>query len=263
MLSPSDAVLAGLLQGLLEWLPVSSSGQVTLFLARLFGYGVAEAYRISLFLHFGTLASAIVFFYKDVFKAVRGLLTLKFNPVVRLWIYATIFSLIVGFPLYLLYNRIASGLSLDIASVLIGISLIIIGFSMMKTSGSGKRKLDEMTLRDYLFLGLAQGIAVLPGVSRSGLTILVLLVLGFSSWEAVRTSFLASIPVIFLASLFTGLSEGFVLEYTSILALLSAFTAGVIGIAIMTFLSRKLPLYYFPIVAGMIVLVVTVPALLL
>ncbi len=263
MLSLLDAILAGLLQGLLEWLPVSSSGQVTLFLAGLFGYSVSEAYRISLFLHFGTLISAVVFFHSDVFKAIKGLLTLRFNPIARLWVFATIFSLMVGFPLYLLYNRVASGLNLDIVSVFIGVLLIVMGFFMKKATVSGRRVLDNMTLYDYLFLGIAQGIAVLPGVSRSGITILVLLALGFSSWEAVRTSFLASIPVIFFASVYTGLSEGFILEYASILALLSAFIAGILGIAIMAFLSRKLPLYYFPITAGVIVLVITVPALLL
>ncbi len=261
MLSPLNAILAGLLQGLLEWLPVSSSGQITLFLAGLFGYSVTEAYGISLFLHFGTLVSAIVFFYRDVLAAIKGLLTLRFNPITRLWIFTTLFSLLVGYPIYVLYNRIAVGLNLDIISVLIGVSLVIIGLLLMRTPGSGNKKLDDMTLRDYLFLGIAQGIAVLPGVSRSGVTILVLLLLGFSSWEAVRTSFLASIPVIFIASLFAGLTEGIVLEYTSLLALFSAFIAGIIGIAIMALLSRRLPLYYFSIAAGVMVLVITVPAL--
>ncbi len=263
MTSIIDAFLAGILQGLLEWLPVSSSGQVTLFLAGLFGYGISEAYRISLFLHFGTLISAIVFFHRDIIEAIKGLLKLKLNPITRLWIYTTIFSLIVGFPIYLAYNRIASGLNLDIASTIIGGALVSLGFLMKSVSIRGSKKLDEMALTDYVILGIAQGVAVLPGVSRSGLTILALLLLGFTAWEAVRTSFLASIPVILIASLYTGLSEGFILEYTSIVALVSAFIAGLIGIAIMTILSRKLPLHYFPIAAGIIVLAITLPALLL
>ncbi len=256
-----DAVVAGLIQGLLEWLPVSSSGQVTLFLAGLFGYSIGEAYRMSLFLHFGTLISALVFFYRDIYVALARLFHFKLDPVTKLWIYGTIYSLIIGVPIYFIYNEIVGELNLDVISAIIGATLIGLGLFMKKVRAFGEKSLDKMSRRDYLILGIAQGIAVLPGVSRSGLTILVLLLSGFSSWEAVRTSFLASIPVIFLASLYTGFSEHFIFEPTGLVALSTAFLSGLLGIAVMYLLSRKLPLYYFPIAAGIIVLAITLPAL--
>lgn len=258
-----DIVVAGILQGLLEWFPISSSGQVMLFLSGLLGIGIIEAYGLSIYLHFGTLLSAITFYRKDivnVLKVVTSKTGFWNNSILRLWVIVAPISIAVGYPLYIVYRKFLGDLPLDTVTGLIGLLLVATGIALMITgSKSGSRKLEDMTLKDYVSLGVVQGLSVIPGVSRSGVTIATLLFLGLRGSEAVRTSFLASIPIIALASMYSGLVHGYVLTITGILGVLSSLLAGITGIWIMTFISRRLPLHYFSLTIGLIMVLATLP----
>ncbi len=257
--------VAGIIQGFLEWLPVSSSGQVTLFLAGLAGLGVAEAYNLSIYLHLGTLASAITYFRREVFGGIKNLLTLKFSEEVpKLWLVTTPLSIAVGFPLYKTYLSLAGEAPLDWIMGVIGAALIGVGLLMRFSSESaGKTSLKDANVKQLAVLGIVQGIAALPGVSRSGITIAALLLMGFSPSEAVKTSFLASIPVILLAGIYAGVNGGAQLSLQSVTALFTAFVSGLAGILIMTYIARKTRLEIFAIVMGAIILSVVAASLLI
>ncbi len=259
-----EVLVAGFLQGLLEWFPVSSSGQVLLFLSSLMGLSLTKAFSIALYLHVGTLLSVIVYYRRDIASHLSQEFLSLSNPLTRLWVITTIVSLIVGYPVYKLYNLVLSGVSLDVVTGLIGLLLVLTGAMLLLTGrGIKLRAFTEMGLRDYILLGIAQGVSVIPGVSRSGLTIAVLLLLGFKASESVRISFLASIPVIALATLYVGYTSGYAFSPLMLLGLASAFASGLLGIWIMNTLARRIPLYYFAITVGLIMALASIPLLFL
>lgn len=255
-----QAVLAGLIQGILEWLPVSSSGQVTVFLSGMLGLELVNAYGLSLYLHMGTLFSAILYYGKEIINTTRNHGVSLNNPLLRLWTATTTISIAVGYPTYMFFQKKLGGVSLDVFTGVIGILLIATGLLLIYAkSKRNYRTFKDLGLRDYIALGIAQGISVIPGVSRSGATIAVLLLLGLHGSDAVKTSFLASIPAIALASIYTGLSQGYIASVTGLAGMLSAFTAGLMGLWFMVFISKKLPLYYFTLTIGLIMATATIP----
>ncbi len=228
------------------------------------GLTLAKAFNMALYLHVGTLLSVIVYYRRDIASHLgQELLSLK-NPLTRLWVITTIISLIIGYPVYKLYSLVLSGVSLDVVTGLVGLLLVLTGIILLVTGRGVKlRVFTEMSLRDYILLGIAQGVSVIPGVSRSGLTIAVLLLLGFKASESVRISFLASIPVIALATLYVGYSSGYVFSPLMLLGLASAFASGLLGIWVMNTLARKIPLYYFAIIVGLVMALASIPLLFL
>ncbi|MCE4599992.1 MAG: undecaprenyl-diphosphate phosphatase [Desulfurococcales archaeon] len=253
-------LLAGLLQGLLEWLPVSSSGQVMLALSLSLGLSPGIAYELSLALHGGTLLSAIAYYWRSVVSGIVGLTRPMECEVSRIWLIATPVSVAVGYPLFLLYERIAGGVGLDWLMILVGAPLTLIGVAGLSLSGSER---EELTLRDILWLAVAQGVAAIPGVSRSGLTIAVLVLRGVSPLKAVRSSFLAGIPVILLAAVYTGLVEGAYLASSMGVALASSFLSGLAGIYFMELLARRLNMHVFSLVVGLVLVASGLVALIL
>ncbi len=267
MVDLHDIILAGVLQGILEWFPVSSSGQVMLLLSGLFGLEVVRAYGLSIYFHLGTLLSAIVFYRRDLAGIPRVLFTRTGfweNSVLRLWIITTPISIALGYPLYMVYTMFLEGVTLDVVTGVIGLLLVATGIALAITgSKQGFRSFKDMVLRDYFLLGLAQGLSIIPGISRSGSTIAVLLLLGFKASESIRISFLASIPVIALATLYVGYTSGYVFSPTMFLGLISAFIFGLLGIWFMNILARKIPFYYFAITIGLIMALASIPLLFL
>ena len=260
LLDLCQVVLAGFVQGVLEWLPVSSSGQVMVFLSGVFGLELVEAYGLAVYLHVGTLFSAILYYGGDIVGCVRSCGLGFSNLLVRLWVVTTMVSVVVGYPMYLVYRETLGGVSLDVVTGVVGLLLIVTGL-MLKYAGSKRsyRTFEDLRVRDYIVLGIVQGASVIPGVSRSGVTIAVLLLLGLRGSDAVKTSFLASIPVIALASIYAGLSQGYIVSVVGLMGMLSAFGAGLIGLQVMVFLSRRLPLHYFALAMGLVMVLASIP----
>lgn len=260
MLDLYQVVLAGFIQGVLEWLPVSSSGQVMVFLSRVLGLRLVEAYGLAIYLHIGTLFSAILYYGRDIISWVKGHGLGLNNLLVRLWLVTTIASIAIGYPIYVVYQETLSNTSLDVVTSFIGLLLVITGLLMKYAKHERNyRTLKDLKTRDYIALGIAQGVSIIPGISRSGTTIAILLLLGLRSNDAVKTSFLASIPVIALASIYTGLSQGYIVSIAGLIGILSALGAGLIGLWIMVFLSKRLPLYYFALTIGLAMILASIP----
>ena len=232
------AIVLGLVQGLSEFLPISSSGHL-LLTPWLFGWNdfsdvsVEKAFDVAL--HLGTLIAVIAYFRKDLVVYVRDGLRMvvqKEKPrtsegrlawlLVVASIPAALFGAIAG-------NWVDEHLG---KPVIIAASLIVFGLLLAWADRRlGKRKFEEMNSRDAIVIGLAQVIALNPGTSRSGISISAARILGFDRDTAVRFSFLLSVPVtagavaVKLLELFKdGIPEGLVMPM-----IVGIVTAGISG----------------------------------
>ncbi len=183
-----DYLLLGLLQGISEWLPVSSKTVLFLASSFLLGKGFAESYDLALALQAGTIASAILYFRSSWMNALRDKRILTFL------VLATLLTGVVGVPLYLFARRALENAinpaipTLSVAALLAAQALV--GHS----SKAGSRRVENVKALDSALLGIVQGVSSLPGVSRSGSTVTLLLYLGFTPYDALNLSFMASVP---------------------------------------------------------------------
>lgn len=206
-----QAIILGIIQGLTEFLPVSSSGHLVIF-QNLFGLKEPELF-FDISVHVGTLAAIIIFFWKEIRAIIISLahfiaLALKkrvsFHSVYEdkdaklaiLIVVGSIPTAIIG----ILFHKIADILFSSV--VLVGFMLIITGLLLWGTRWVKKdcKSINDFSIRDALIIGLVQGMAIIPGISRSGSTIAVGLFLGLNRETAARYSFLLSIPAILGAS---------------------------------------------------------------
>jgi undecaprenyl-diphosphatase len=217
-----EALVVGFLQGFLEWFPISSEGNLVLFLVTFFGYSKTETLDLAIFLHLGTGFAATIFFRREIFKILAAE-TKEYNDIRTNLFLMTILSGIVGFPIYYWLNiSIFFG---EFLFAITGLALIFSGI-IQRYSVDKKKYVSELTWQLSLILGMAQGISVIPGISRSGLTTSILLLNNFSGEEAFRTSFLMSIPISFSAAFGLLIFQGFTM---SIFSILSTIVSALIG----------------------------------
>jgi undecaprenyl-diphosphatase len=254
------SVVLGVVQGLTEFLPVSSSGHLVLF-QQLFGFEEPELF-LDTCLHIGTLLAIIVVFAKEIGILCRAFIrfiqemiqnprvvpAFQKDPQMRLVFFIVLGSIptaIIG----VLFNRIADNIFSSI--FLVGLMLLITGVFLWISryvSGSG-RGVAQMKASDALLIGCIQGLAILPGISRSGTTISLAILLGVERQLAGRYSFLLSIPAIIGALLLTGRSA--LLQSTSIpwasilLGTLVAFVVGYVALRVLLYMIKQGRLYRF------------------
>ena len=235
-----QAIILGIIQGLTEFLPVSSSGHLVIF-QNLFGLKEPELF-FDISVHVGTLAAIVIFFWKEIWAIIISLahfsaLALKkrisFHSVYEdadaklaiLIVVGSIPTAIIG----ILFHKIADTLFSSV--VLVGFMLIITGSLVWGTRWIKKdrKNINDFSVRDALIIGLVQGIAIIPGISRSGSTIAVGLFLGLNRETAARYSFLLSIPAILGAAALSlnHLSAHNVLPLK--VTLFGAFTSCIVG----------------------------------
>ena len=201
-----QAIILGLAQGLSEFLPISSSGHLAL-LQYFFGVDAEQVLPFAVLLHLGTLISVFIVYWNDIVELVKELgavikdiftgkgLRVNANPTRRLGfmiIVATIPTAIIG----LVFNDLFASLYLSL--IAIGTGLVIPGAILLIAEKMGKNNkgVKEMKFRHALFVGLMQGVAICPGISRSGSTLFGGLVSGLNREFAVKFAFLISIPSI-------------------------------------------------------------------
>ena len=194
------AAIIGLIQGISEWLPISSKTQIIVSSTYLLKLTFQQAYTFGLFMEIGTIFAAVVYFRKDLLKMVQVLLGSKNQMERKLLIYVVVVTVITGIiavPLYLVADSI-SGIALGIPMLIVGLVLLadaaLIRYSRKKREkGINSRKLENLSLKDYVLIGIVQGISALPGVSRSGTTTSAMLLLDVEPDEAFRLSFVVGI----------------------------------------------------------------------
>lgn len=187
------AIVLGLIQGLTEFLPVSSSGHLVLF-RNLFGLQEASQ-AFDILLHVATLIAVFAFYWEDIWELIKK----PFQRTTALLVAATIPTVIMA----LLFNDTFNGIFG--AGKYIGFNFIITGCILLYADSkqNGRKKVRNMSIFDALVVGTMQGVAILPAVSRSGMTISACLARGLDRENAARFSFLLSIPAILGAAVLT------------------------------------------------------------
>ncbi len=235
----------GIVQGLTEFLPVSSSAHLRIVPAFLGWEDPGAAFTAVIQL--GTMLAVLVYFRRDLIAIVRALLGGLFDSTKRataefkLGVFIIIGTIPISIFGVLFSHQIKTGAR---NLYLIGTTLIVLGLVLLIAEKVGKRErhLDSLKTRDAIAFGLAQSMALVPGVSRSGSTITAGLFLGFDRAAAARYSFLLSVPAVVLSGLYEmkdiGAGDGVGLAPTLIATLL-AFVVGWASIAgLLRFLVR-------------------------
>jgi len=195
-LSVLQAIILGILQGLGEFLPISSSAHLIL-VPWFFGWG-ESGLAFDLALHLGTLVAVTIYFFKDLLGlAVAGLTKGTRTPTGKLaWgiVLGTVPGALFGLLMEEQVEEVFRGNYL-----LIGILLAVVGaiLYLVDRNGAKRRSLADIRLWDLFLIGCAQALAIIPGVSRSGATITAALLLGLERDSAARVSFLLGWPIIF------------------------------------------------------------------
>ena len=226
-------LLLGLVQGLCEFLPISSSGHLVL-LSRLFG--VSDSLFVSIVLHIATLLSLVIVMRKEVFYLIR-------HPFSKEAMSIVIITCVVTIVLMPLISASFEGAFLPISFLL---SAILLFVSQKLNRNDGKVNFKRASI-----IGLAQGFAIFPGLSRSGTTITAGMISGASKEESTRFSFLISLPIV-VGSLILEIVKIFIYkEPISVnwlglaFSFIVAFIAGILTIKFMLNLTKKLNFKYF------------------
>jgi undecaprenyl-diphosphatase len=195
------SIIIGIVQGVSEWLPISSKTQVLLTSQALLHLNFQQAYTFGLFMEVGTILAAVIYFRRDIFSLAKVIVLRGTHGEKKLFVYvltATIITGLIGTPIYLIADSI-KGVSIGIPMLVIGLVLIgdavFIRYSKKKRAakGTNMRKFESLGMKDYIIIGAAQGIAALPGVSRSGITTSVMFLLNVEADEVFRLSFIIGI----------------------------------------------------------------------
>ena len=231
-----QALVLGIVQGLTELLPISSSAHLNL-IPWIFNWDIPESFDVAL--HFGTLLAIALFFFKDWIELIKG----GYNQVVKkkksfegkmFWyiVIATIPGGIIGFIL----DHFV-GDSLGNMPLLIAIALIVMGIILyvVDKKAPNKTKYEDMNFKQTFLIGLSQALAFIPGVSRSGITMTTGRLMGVDRESTAKYSFMLSAPIVLGATLYK--LKDFVFGIPFLVGVLSSF---IVGLLVIKFLLQYL-----------------------
>lgn len=260
------SIVLAVVQGITAWIPVSSKTQVLLVGNWFYGLSFTTALAFALILHLGDFLAAIVKYRTEYVNALGMLAHPKditseadSRPTVvegRFLILSIIASAVVALPAYELTKKYFTSLSGEPLLFLVG--LLLIGMAVITFISRDKGKAGaKVSIITALVTGAAQGLAVIPGISRSGITECSLLLQGVEQQEALRLSFLMSAPMILASFAAFYLLEGFA-GFTLPVIIVGVLVSAVISyltMDVLTALARKIPAYYFLAAIGLLAMV--------
>lgn len=254
-----QAIILGIFQGISEFLPISSSGHLVI-LQHFFGIKEGNLFFTEM-LHFGTLISIVIVYFNDIIKIIveffkmlgSGIKNKKFKIVndyqklALLIIIGSIPTAIIGFLFEDFFKKLYSSSILPI-----GVAFLITGLLLWIANKKPheNKKVRNMTILDSLTIGIFQGIAIIPGISRSGSTIVAGLLRGLDRSLATEFSFLLALPATFGAGLF-GITDviktgsAAVIDGPLIIGILLSTIVGVFAIKFLIKMLKKDKLHYF------------------
>jgi len=244
-----EAFILGLIQGLTEFLPVSSSGHLEIAKA-LFGITEPNTLIFTIVVHGATVLSIIVVFWKDILRLLKAPFTFEWNEDNKYIAKLLISAIPVGILGLFFKDQIESLFTGNL--LLVGLMLWITTFLLFITTWA-KDKDKKISYLDSLIIGIAQAFAVLPGVSRSGATIATGLLLGIKKEEVARFSFLMVLLPVIGANLLDLLeydwanANGTVSVSALIIGFITAFITGLLACKFMLSIVKKSKLSYFAI----------------
>ena len=253
-----QALILGIVQGLTELLPISSSAHLTI-IPWIFNWNIPEAFDVAL--HFGTLLAIVLYFFKDWMELIKGgyKYVVKKEKTVQgrmFWyiVLATIPGGIVGYLLDHFLNGVLN------RPIIIAIALIVMGIILYVVDKNAKSKVkyEEMTLKQTFLIGVSQALAFIPGVSRSGITITTARAMGVTREAAAKYTFLLSTPIVFAATVLK--FKDFVFNLPFIVGVVSSF---IVGLLVIKFLLKYLQKGSFKafaiyrVIAGIVIILIT------
>lgn len=252
-----NAIILGIIQGLTEFLPVSSSGHLELGKAILGDHSVPEeSLMFTVVLHFATALSTIVIFRKDIFDLLKGIFQFKWNEDLQ-FASKIILSMLPAVVVGLFFEEQLESL--------FGGNIMLVGFMLLITAAllfladKAKNTNKKVSFSNAFLIGISQAIAMLPGISRSGATISTSVLLGNDKTKAARFSFLMVVPLIFGKIAKDVLGGDLNFESHTIVPLtagfIAAFVAGLFACTWMIALVKKSKLSYFAIYCAIVGLI--------
>ena len=250
-------IILGIIQGITEWLPTSSSGISALIMANFFQINnIEEILKNTLILHLGTFLAAAIYLRKDIKKMFSKKPEQK--NILKFLIISTIISGILGFAILQLLIHFENLLQITGKTITLGIGflLLLTGIIQLRKKEIGIKKETDIKNEDGFFLGICQGLSALPGISRSGITTSVLLLKNFNYKSALKLSLLMSLPIVLAGNLLLNLNN---LNFTSgaIYGIIASFIFGIATIHILIKTSEKINLGYF-IIAFAILMIISI-----
>ena len=283
-----EYIIIALIQGLFEWLPISSSGQVMIVSTNFFSISPKDAFSLAIWLHLGTTMAVLLKFRGDYIRIIKTVIQKRPDETEsdidkesvikkRNWIiYGTIGTGITALPLYFIFKIILldafTATQGDLITLIISGLLILTGIIIIKTRKIfGNQKISNISKKkvrkDSFLSGLVQGSSILPGISRSGVTVSTILLEKYEQESALRLSFLMSVPVV-IASIIVDIlfGEGSIFGSldlsTIIITTLVSFLIGYMTIEILLRIANKINFGYFCISYGIIAYLITIPFIL-
>lgn len=242
MLTILQSLILGIVQGLTEFLPVSSSGHL-LLLERFFQIK-ENIVLVNLMLHLGTVIALVVFFWKDLILILKQ----KDWVLIKNLFIAFVTTAIFGF----VFKKIVENVFIYSSNLIpVAIGFIFTAIILFLTAKSNsKRKIETLTIFEAIKIGFAQAVAIAPGISRSGLTYFTTLKSGIQAKDAFKFSFLLSIPTILAATVVEVLSEydnlAVEMNWSVIgLGLIISFIFGSLGLLVFKKVSEKSKMWVF------------------
>lgn len=265
-------IILGIVQGISEWLPISSKTQILFVSTYLLHLTINQAYAFGLFMEIGTILAAVIYFRNELISLVKTLIgggNEESKALLKYIVVSMIATAVIAGPLYLwVVDSLTGSYNLGIPMLIIGLVLIadalLIKYSRSKYSNDKNRKtLTQMSIKEYLLVGIAQGIAALPGVSRSGATTSTLILLNVEAREAFRLSFIDMIFATSGAVVLTYVaSKGAITSAIAIIGisglLVSIVVATIVSLLLINFLlgiARKSSIIYLTSGLGIIALI--------
>ncbi|MFW9939975.1 MAG: undecaprenyl-diphosphate phosphatase [Candidatus Thorarchaeota archaeon] len=284
-----EYIFIALIQGLFEWLPISSSGQVMIVSMNFFGISPEDAFSLAIWLHLGTTIAVLLKFRREYIKIIKNIFQNKPDEnesdiekksviMKRNWIiFATIGTGITALPLYFIFKLIFldafTAIHGDLVTLFVSGLLILTGIIILKTRKIyGNLRImnnsREKIRKDSFLSGLAQGSSILPGISRSGVTVSAILIEKYEQNDALRLSFLMSVPVV-IASIIVDIffGEGSVFGtlnlFIIIITTIVSFLIGYLTIELLLQIARKINFGYFCVSYGIIAFLIIIPFIIL
>lgn len=258
-----DAIILGLIQGLTEFIPVSSSGHLVIASHIL---GLGDAFTFDVLINFGTLLALVVYYRQRIAQILNSTIKGREWVMIAKLLVATIPAVVIG----LTFNNVIEDLNrmvwvVIMMLVIVAIPMILVG--KQKDNANNKEIESSISWKTSIAIGISQAIALIPGTSRSGITILTGMRFGISAKRAAEFSFLLAIPTIAGASIKTLLSSKGI-EFINnnlgavIIGNLTSFIAGILAVSFLVSLINRRGLadfgyYRIALAAVLIVLLVT------
>lgn len=233
-------IFLGIIQGITEFLPISSSGHLVIF-DKLFPVINLNTNDIA-FLHIGTLFSIIIFYRARILKIFRNLIIFKFY--LKIVIFGILPAVIVG-----LFTPIQEAID-NSSQILIytGIAYFFLSVLLIfseRIASKNILSIEEITINQAFMIGIAQAFALMPGISRSGVTLLAAMYLGLKKADAIFYSMLIGIPTIFGAWSLTFINQSFEVNTSILIPTIVAFLTGILAIKLLVKFTTESKLQFF------------------